>query len=568
MQKYSDPVHMYSPGDDSERRQNQAERFPQRYPTPGAESAGLILWHSSLWDSTAGKHDVARRVLSSASCSAARTTPPPLDDPSQDLSSAHSSICSLPDQHLSFMTLALKVAKPANETTPPPDIRWHAESDVGTNPSEYVANLQQPDDFASERGDTSGVTIKPAPHLANGFSALTNKSQTTDDILTELLQNDDTRAQLIQTSFEGGKADPTFYPNSHSFVNAAINAYNQHRHLQIRPEDVWLAILTQLSSYINAHAEELRGFFVAHDGKKELRIEYHGGTRFTISWADFAYKIGTMIQDHVVDPELREWMMPAFSTTTSHDVVVSSIVMMASMQKYFSYTCSITCGLPSVTLLGRKADYELILRRIDKLRSYGPEPSLFADLLTPVLKRFIRSFEAPNDPEVLDFWNRIFSRYDMGSGSDEWSGWITAFLFWNEEGKILYSDRRRSWIDENLPPLKLDGIMYHTISEDDVPPGFCAVPVHIINNGEEIAAETLAGSIGWDWSSSGGEVAVLQPAPGSTSEAPSKDHILDTIRPRTGWWIYEKLPDAVVKANREAKQKEQTEEFEKWKAEL
>jgi hypothetical protein len=58
--------------------------------------------------------------------------------------------------------------------------------------------------------------------------------------------------------------------------------------------------------------------------------------------------------------------MPAFSTTTSHDTDVASIVMMASMQKYFSYySCAFICGIPSVTLLGEKADYELILRRLE-----------------------------------------------------------------------------------------------------------------------------------------------------------------------------------------------------------
>jgi hypothetical protein len=121
----------------------------------------------------------------------------------------------------------------------------------------------------------------------------------------ELQREDDTRGQLIQSSFQDG-VDTPFWPSANGFVDAATQAYNQHRHLKIWPEDVWLSILIQFSSYINAHSEELRGSFVAHEGKKKLEIQYEHGNRFTISWADFSYKIGTMIQDNVVDPELRE----------------------------------------------------------------------------------------------------------------------------------------------------------------------------------------------------------------------------------------------------------------------
>lgn len=39
------------------------------------------------------------------------------------------------------------------------------------------------------------------------------------------------------------------------------------------------------------------------------------------------------IEKNVVDKELREWIMPAFSTTTEHDVVVASVLLMGVVQK-------------------------------------------------------------------------------------------------------------------------------------------------------------------------------------------------------------------------------------------
>ena len=405
-------------------------------------------------------------------------------------------------------------------TSPAPDSRDIWDFMGSANMTGLQHNLQQP--IGSNQGTKmSGVTIKPVSHSASSVDYY-RIGMSADEILSQV--HNKKRGQLVQSSFQNGTNDP-FYPDSNGFVNAAIKAYSRHHHLKIRPEDVWLAILTQLSSYINAHAEELRGSFVAHEGKKELEIRYDFGTRFTVDWGDFASKIGIMIQDNVVDPELREWMMPAFSTTTEQDTVIASIVMMASMQSYFEYMMTITCGLPSVTLLGEKADYELILRRLNKLRCYGEEPTQFADLLTPVLKRFIQSFEDPEGEEVKDFWNRIVASWSIGSGMDYYSGWITAFIFWDEEGKAF--DKRSRWWEkeDGVEPLLLDGVTYHTVSIKDVPPGFCTVPVKVDDNGDKIMAEMLAGSVGVDCTASGDEAAG-QGKP-------------DTLQARSGWWVYE-----------------------------
>ena len=276
----------------------------------------------------------------------------------------------------------------------------------------------------SQNGNMAGVTIYPSnqePAALDPKARSIVKGQNETNFLEGIIRRK--RGTVLQSSF-GENASECIFPDNNGFVHSAMNAYNQHYHLKIRPEDIWLAVLTQLSCYINAHAEELRGSFVAHEGKKELKV-YFFGTRFDWDWATFATSISNLLHENVVDPELREWMLPAFSTTTQQDKIVASVVMMASMQAYFSYGASAACGLPSVTLMGEKSDYELILHRLEKLRTYGEEPSQFADLLSAVVTRFIRSFEDPKNPDVLDFWNRIVSRWHLGSGMDYYSGWRT-----------------------------------------------------------------------------------------------------------------------------------------------
>lgn len=326
--------------------------------------------------------------------------------------------------------------------------------------------------------------------------------------------------ELLQSSFTQEDFPSQMASSSNGFVSSIVDAYCMHHHLQIRPDDVWFAVLTQLSIYINKHAEELRGKFVAHEGQKELVLVYGGQNRYTMDFGVFAQEMTKLLEANVVDPELREWMMPEFTTTTRQDKIVASILMMGSLQKYFSYTCMLLCGIPSVTLLGEKEDYAKIMTKLDKLSSFGKEPDHFQRLLKPVVSGILRSFDDPKSPDVLSFWQRAMSRHAGGSGPTYYSGWVTAFCFWNEDGNCLY--RRHD------DPLVLDGIDYHWIQSDDVPPGWGKVPVKVNDNGEEIETEMVAGSVGINCFSS-------RPAP-----EPGVDPTVDTMQPQTGWWIYSK----------------------------
>lgn len=101
--------------------------------------------------------------------------------------------------------------------------------------------------------------------------------------------------------------------------------------------------------------------FVSHKAQEILQIfnlkDIQGDAIFGIDWGKFSFKMTKMIAENTKDPSLREWILPQFTTTTKIDQAVASIIMMATLQQYFSYYCAITCGLPSVTLLGQKEDW-------------------------------------------------------------------------------------------------------------------------------------------------------------------------------------------------------------------
>ena len=264
------------------------------------------------------------------------------------------------------------------------------------------------------------VTTYPAHHDAEGASFQTNT--TSLDVLQRCSATEHNKAkQLIQSSFLPHDFPHSIVGQPNGFVNAAIQAYNQHLHLSIRPEDVWISILAQFSHFVNANAEELRSKFVAHEGQKELVI-VDVGTIHTYDFGIFATRMTAELEKNVLDQDLRRWIMPSFTTTTYTDQVVAAVVMMGTLQKYFTYGCCLLCGLPSVTLLGERSDWESILMRLEKLPSFGEEARQWYELLKPVITRFVKTFDEPDTEETKDFWQRIVHRFGGGSGPRYYSG--------------------------------------------------------------------------------------------------------------------------------------------------
>lgn len=396
------------------------------------------------------------------------------------------------------------------------------------------------------------VTIVTANHASKKWTQ--GKTNSSEDLLARSSPADSRKSESIIQSSISRRAfrEEHITPSSNGLVWAAFHAYSGHHHLTMRPEDVWFAILSQLSFYINAHAEELRSFFVSHEGRKELWVEDIGSIKY-MDFGALAQRMTNLIQENVKTPDLRTWIMPSFSTTTDCDRTVASILMMGSMQKYFSYGMSVCCGIPSVTLLGEREDWEDILQRLDMLPQLGDEPGTFADLLRPVLRNFIASFEPETAESVLDFWGRIAHRDSMMSGfSGYLSGWLTSFCFWDVDGKLLYSLSPALRSRGSRPDLVLDGIKYHRVEMESIPAGFVSVPVTVKDNGEFYYTRMIAGSIGVQATSrvrttNENNDHAADDDEDETSAITEQDQAaeatgesnLNSIQPLTGWLMYE-----------------------------
>jgi hypothetical protein len=91
-------------------------------------------------------------------------------------------------------------------------------------------------------------------------------------------------ATIIQSSASTPDVD-FVVTGAWGLVSTIVAAYNRHHRLILRPDDVWQAILTQFSFYVNANGEALRDCFVDFQGKKTLVIKMEGILlRLRIAW--------------------------------------------------------------------------------------------------------------------------------------------------------------------------------------------------------------------------------------------------------------------------------------------
>jgi len=253
------------------------------------------------------------------------------------------------------------------------------------------------------------------------------------------------------------------------FVGAAFRAYNDHYRLILRPDDVWIAVTTALSSYIDKNAIRMQSIFVNHEGKKELVVNGIG----SIHTADYDRLIDAMSTeiDKNTKDDIRTWIECDFTTSTKLSRTVSKIVLMGAMKHYFSYKMCLCCGLPAVTLEGTIDDWRTIRSRVDKMATWN-EPTLtsWSQVLGHVLDHFVDAFQGKID---TDWWNRIAHKTGGGSGPDYLEGWILAFIPFTDQGDYVLNSL------ENI----LTSKAYGKMDTNDVPLSSVEVPVTIDDNG-------------------------------------------------------------------------------------
>jgi hypothetical protein len=321
---------------------------------------------------------------------------------------------------------------------------------------------------------------------------------------------------LLHSSFSDRAPFPEVVPYVNGFVNGTIRAFQQDLHLVLRPDDVWLAIATQFRFYVVGNSWELRDKFVVHQGQLELDLDTVATQIRFLDVVTMSRKFTRLLHEHLIDKNIKDWLLLDFSTTTDHDVAVASMVMVSTYREYFNMSGASGCGLPSVTLLGEREDWAKMRHRLERLVAggYGEALRGWGNLLVPILDRFVATFDTPDSPDLKAFFLSVaHSSPEMSGRTPTYNGWITAFSYFTEEGQ-----RNRIKSNEGDTPYTLDGQTYPRIDQARVTSGVVTTSITIrdMHLGEEIKTVLVSGSMGM--------------------------HVLDdgnTFQPKSGWMMLE-----------------------------
>lgn len=174
--------------------------------------------------------------------------------------------------------------------------------------------------------------------------------------------------RVVKTSFEGERL---CYLGDDNFYKCLVQAYADHRPLVLSPDMVWLIISQGFSRYVNAHAEEMRGLLVSHEGQTELTVNpdndvlSRGG-----DWEgllnDFAHCIARNTKG-----ELADLMTADFTTTGLTERIASQVSLTDVVKKYLIYTnIAAGCGIPWITLEGSPDDWQKVTDKVGGLKRY------------------------------------------------------------------------------------------------------------------------------------------------------------------------------------------------------
>jgi hypothetical protein len=288
-------------------------------------------------------------------------------------------------------------------------------------------------------------------------------------------------------SIRGNLSRVSIYAAQDSLVRGAIDASAKHQHLVLRPQDVWLAILTQISYYMRKHKDDtlLRDMWDNFDTgippKNNVWVMFANGMD---NWSQRVFK------QRYKTNWLLDWVRPAFQTAPSlptdmktlDEELMANALMMARSTSSFEDIAPFPCdnGIPSITLLGTQADWIKLVEKLTQMEklSFGNEPRLYANILGPILARFIVTFDRPNDPAIRLFWNDIVTiaaRQKLCHTTDIVTGWIHALHFWEGTGNPVSSLKVTSDSATNNQTLQLDNIIFPWRKTKDLPTAYSHV---------------------------------------------------------------------------------------------
>ena len=262
------------------------------------------------------------------------------------------------------------------------------------------------------------------------------------------------------------------------FILALHTAYHHHYSLKLSVSDFVILIGQGLGKHIEKHAEDLRKFFVNHQGKELIELSRDNFVKgqqndWSSVFGEFAEELKKRVKTDIYNVVIDD---TSVATKTSR--IVSEITLMDTMKSYFSYGISTCCGIPKITLEGSREDWQKLKAKVQSLQEMNKDNCLKLDwwltALIPVVEKICHA--GINREVDAEFWSGIYKYKNPGSGTPYISGWITTFLPYLASGANYFGNSR--------------------IETNNIPKQICKVPFTWTYYQEKIPMEFYGGFLG------------------------------------------------------------------------
>jgi len=228
-------------------------------------------------------------------------------------------------------------------------------------------------------------------------------------------------------------------PPSSLFFQAVHCAYAGHHALGLRPEVLMYLINAVVAETVRRNPEEYRSLFTASNVKIDIDVRHDGLEEDNPNspWEEVMPLFDESLRQ-LVPSQIMDDMLPGFSTADAESNAASLVAFMDAASPYYDYRIHTLCGIPRIVLFGEPADYQKLVSAATGLAEiFSKHLGDYFFSLLPVLKEIA---EAAETGEIYPgFWGKAYKQFHM-SGTDSYSGWLSAFLWYVND--VKYGDKQ------------------------------------------------------------------------------------------------------------------------------
>jgi hypothetical protein len=234
---------------------------------------------------------------------------------------------------------------------------------------------------------------------------------------------------------------PPYIEESNHFLMMLGLAFNQHKCVQITPDNLWLLICQGFAQHIKLYPEKFRNLIGSKQEKITIEVRRDDFVKGKPNpWEEIFPEFTQKMQAHMTQ-DLYSKLVLKFSTTTLKESTAFEISFMEAMSNYFEFELISLCGIPEIHLEGTVEDYEKILDSCKSLFNFGIDPWL--NKVITIIEKIMGAFKGETD---FEFWSSIYKQNNE-SGGPYITGWILQFFPYIKYNFTQYAGVKTSFSD-------------------------------------------------------------------------------------------------------------------------